>query len=163
MITSCKPGPSSCSGIEWVQNWFATRDARRYVDVFSPNRLELLEMHRSNLDRPIVKVELGMLASYLVKWWSRTIVVRAGECDCFITSKLQPYCWLPACHESVSVGGVRTDTSSLVTDSTGAGNAFWGLLSSVPLRLTMYSKLLAMAMSTLILHWSRWRTSTKSD
>ncbi|KAJ5272305.1 hypothetical protein N7478_007430 [Penicillium angulare] len=122
-----EPAPLSCS----PDNLQACFDAARYVDVLSPNHLELLRLfsRAEQTDLTITKIE--ELATKLVDNGvgpdNRGIVlIRAGEKGCLVQARYLPATWLPPFYRDELEAGSKELSVSKVVDPTGAGNAFLG-------------------------------------
>ncbi|KAK5175151.1 uncharacterized protein LTR77_000288 [Saxophila tyrrhenica] len=111
-----EPVPDLCVPAE-LQN---TYDALPYVDVVSPNHVELAALfgfkHSSGVDKQVVEQHASnLLANGIGPNNHGSVVVRGGKEGCFVTD-LEQQKWLPAYHQD----------SSRVIDPTGGGNGFLG-------------------------------------
>ncbi|OBT44093.1 hypothetical protein VE00_04503 [Pseudogymnoascus sp. WSF 3629] len=115
-----EPAPPSCL----PENLSAFLEAIKFVDILSPNHIELAAFFSIDLsndepfDRSIIE-ELAQkcLASGIGPEKQGTVVVRAGHEGCCVYSRKQKeFVWLPPFYKD----------SPKVIDPTGAGNAFLG-------------------------------------
>ncbi|KAG2415721.1 hypothetical protein HFD88_006912 [Aspergillus terreus] len=113
-----EPAPPSCK----PENLQACLDAVPLVDVFSPNHLELLALYGESAPATVDNSQIEDLAARFLQRGvgpdgNGTVIVRAGECGCVVSTREIVPTWLPPFYES------RDDK---VVDPTGAGNAFLG-------------------------------------
>ncbi|KAJ5641905.1 hypothetical protein N7490_005905 [Penicillium lividum] len=118
-----EPSPLACN----PENLQACLEAAQYVDVLSPNHLELAKIFSQAPQAAFSKSRIQGLASKLLDRGvgpdgAGVVVVRAGEHGCLVQSRNISPKWLPPFYESNSVEG----KASSVVDPTGAGNAFLG-------------------------------------
>ena len=118
-----EPAPASC--ISGSQE--AHLQTAKWVDVYSPNHLELLATFDSragdgpppDFDRQRIEEQvLRVLESGIGRNGDGVAVIRCGEHGCMVAARSYPVRWFPAFHES--------SDSSRIVDATGAGNAFLG-------------------------------------
>ncbi|KAJ5673306.1 hypothetical protein N7507_002433 [Penicillium longicatenatum] len=117
-----EPSPLACS----PDNLQGYLKAARYVDVLSPNHLELAKLF-SQANIAFSKPEIEELVSRLLGSGVGpdglgVVVVRAGEHGCLVQSRDIAAKWLSPFYGSGFVG----EKISSVVDPTGAGNAFLG-------------------------------------
>ncbi|KAJ5682454.1 hypothetical protein N7462_005619 [Penicillium macrosclerotiorum] len=118
-----EPAPLSCK----PENFQAFLDALASVDVFSPNHLELAALCS---EPSIVSFDEGKIEKLVLTFLSHgvgpggngTVIVRAGEFGCMVSTRVLSPRWLPPVHAS----GPETERNVKVVDPTGAGNAFLG-------------------------------------
>ncbi|KAL4888099.1 Ribokinase-like protein [Aspergillus ambiguus] len=116
-----EPSPPACKP-EALQ---LCRDAAPVVDVLSPNHLELLALCGESppaTDADIDRAQIERLAWMFLQDGvgpdrTGTVVVRAGEAGCLVSSRRMSPTWLPPFYGP---------NSANVVDATGAGNAFLG-------------------------------------
>lgn len=116
-----EPTPTSCI----LDNCEAHRKAAKLVDVYSPNHFEFLSIFKPGGGPPppvldqkeIEHLALGLLQSGVGRDGNGTVVIRCGESGSLVASRSFPARWFPAFHNT---------SSGMVTDATGAGNAFLG-------------------------------------
>ena len=115
-----EPAPVSCR----TQNLATCLEAVEFVDVFSPNHMELAALFDTDLSRyeQFDRATTEMQARKFLKHRTDsskpcTIVVRAGQEGCCIYNrKKKDFVWLPSFYAD----------SPKIVDPTGAGNAFLG-------------------------------------
>lgn len=119
-----EPFPSLCI----PENLDSHLEACGWVDIFSPNHLELLGLYGkspSPFDKNTLEqcgeLMLGAIPVGERGDRCRAIVVRAGEHGCLVVSNEDKF-WLPPYH---------TGEDSKVVDATGGGNAFLGAFAIV--------------------------------
>lgn len=98
-----------------------------FVDVFSPNHLELLSLFGCS-EEAFDKDTIHALASRFLQAGvgpakQGVVVIRAGEHGCLVVSVSSPPMWLPPYYESEEAAKLR---KSKIVDTTGAGNAILG-------------------------------------
>jgi sugar/nucleoside kinase (ribokinase family) len=117
-----EPVPASCiSGSQDIHLQTA-----KYVDVYSPNHLELLasfasgagdgppaEFGRQRIEEQVRRI----LQSGIGRNADGAAVIRCGEHGCMVAARSYPIRWIPAFHKL---------SASRIVDVTGAGNAFFG-------------------------------------
>ncbi|KAF2735752.1 pfkB family kinase [Polyplosphaeria fusca] len=113
-----EPFPAACQ----PSNRQAFLDACKIVDVFSPNHLELLGLFGEETaeSRKLEQLEgLGtdIVDSSIGPEGQGTLVIRAGENGCLVSSPTTRPTWFPPFYD---------DKSTKIVDPTGAGNAFLG-------------------------------------
>ncbi|KAJ6110864.1 hypothetical protein N7486_003099 [Penicillium sp. IBT 16267x] len=118
-----EPSPLACS----PDNLQGCLEAARYVDVLSPNHLELAKLFSQAPEAAFSKSRVEELASKLLGSGvgpdgTGVVVVRAGEHGCLVQSRDVPPRWLPPFYGS----GFLEERKFPVVDPTGAGNAFLG-------------------------------------
>lgn len=118
-----EPSPLACS----PDNLQDCLEAARYVDVLSPNHLELAKLFsqapgaafsKGMIEEPVSKI----LDSGVGPDGTGVVIVRAGEHGCLVQSRDIPPKWLPPFYRS----GFVSSKDSPIVDPTGAGNAFLG-------------------------------------
>ncbi|KAM6525726.1 hypothetical protein FALCPG4_011261 [Fusarium falciforme] len=114
-----EPAPLSCN----KEHLESHLQACRFVDVFSPNHLELEALvhgkprNASPFSRKRIQEDAQVFLDVGIRQEERAaIVVRCGEHGCFTMTKDEAI-WLPSFH---------TAASCQIVDTTGAGNAFLG-------------------------------------
>ncbi|KAL5365832.1 Ribokinase-like protein [Aspergillus floccosus] len=113
-----EPAPPSCK----PENLPGCLDAVSLVDVFSPNHLELLALYGESPPATLDKVHIEDLTAQFLQNdvgpdGKGTVIVRAGECGCVVSTPEIVPTWLPPFYDS---------HDDKVVDPTGAGNAFLG-------------------------------------
>lgn len=114
-----EPFPDLCNPVELE----ATREALKYVDVFSPNHDELACFfgfaHGEQISKPTLEDHTAIfLQSGIGSEGEGAVVIRAGASGCYVCTASTCQ-WLPAYHQD----------ASKVVDPTGGGNSFLGGLT----------------------------------
>lgn len=102
-------------------------EAAHFVDVFSPNHLEIASLFSVS---PSIASEKGTIEELAQKVLSSgvgpdgkgTVIIRAGEHGSLVTARNLPSTWVPPFYGSEQ----RADQDGKIVDPTGAGNAFLG-------------------------------------
>lgn len=118
-----EPVPDSCIPDE-LENCY---EALRYVEVISPNHVELGSFFGESISLDDTKL-LGRLCSDLrTKGFrgSGAVVVRTGKRGCYVAEGPRDTT-LPAYYTPVNDVGENSPSSEKVVDPTGGGNAFLG-------------------------------------
>jgi sugar/nucleoside kinase (ribokinase family) len=118
-----EPSPPMCT----AENLEECLNSAKYVDVFSPNHLELLSLfgraEETFSQAYIQELAAAFLATGVGHEKQGVVVVRAGEHGCLVIAADIRAVWLPPFYESNE--SLETSSSKIV-DTTGAGNAFLG-------------------------------------